>query len=175
MSKQDDKSWTSFQAHFIEAKADLRERQQTSLQGGYRTNNLVGIEEAFANFAQETAEDRAEVTSLADANIHLATQVAKQANHISTKYAAMDTMTKLVQQLQGEIKTLKTEQVGQSTKKPDSLSYKKENWRINKYCWTHGVVRRDGEACKYKSGGHKDKATSLNRVGGSTRGIPEGA
>ena len=41
---QDDKSWTTFQAHFIEAQADLRERQQTSRQGGYGANNLVGIE-----------------------------------------------------------------------------------------------------------------------------------
>ena len=32
---QDDKSWTTFQDHFIEAQADLRERQQTSRQGGY--------------------------------------------------------------------------------------------------------------------------------------------
>ena len=41
---QDDKSWTTFQDNFIEAQADLRERQQTSRQGGYRANNLVGIE-----------------------------------------------------------------------------------------------------------------------------------
>ena len=30
----------------------------------------------------------------------------------------------------------------------------------------------DGEEFKYKSGGHKDKVTSFNRMGGSTRGIP---
>ena len=32
--KQDEKSWTAFKDHFIEAQADLIERQQTSIQGG---------------------------------------------------------------------------------------------------------------------------------------------
>ena len=67
------KSWASFQAHFIEAQADLRKRHQTSLQGGYRANNLVGMEEAFANLSQATSEDRAAVTYLTDANMNLAT------------------------------------------------------------------------------------------------------
>ena len=43
---QDGKFWTTFQAHFIEAQSDLRERQKTSRQGGYGANNLVGIKEA---------------------------------------------------------------------------------------------------------------------------------
>ena len=94
---------------------------------------------------------------------------------MGTKDIAMETITKLIQQLQGEIKTLNTKQAGQSTKKPDSASYNKGNLWSNKHCWTHGLGRNDVEACKYKSGGHKYKATSLNRMGGSTRFIPEGA
>ena len=38
-----EKSWTIFQSHFIESQDDLRERHQTSCQGGYGANNLVGI------------------------------------------------------------------------------------------------------------------------------------
>ena len=68
---QDDKSWTYFQYHFIESQADLRERHKTSRQGGYGAKNLVGIEEAFANLAQATAEDRAEVNNLNYSNNHL--------------------------------------------------------------------------------------------------------
>ena len=41
---QDDKYWITFQVHCIESQVELRERQQTSRQGGYRANNLVGIE-----------------------------------------------------------------------------------------------------------------------------------
>ena len=57
--------------------------------GGYRAKNLVGIKETFSNISQETAEDRAEVTNLTDANIHFATNVSEQANHMATKVAAM--------------------------------------------------------------------------------------
>ena len=41
---QTKKSWKSFQYHFILVQADIRERQQTSIQGGYGSNNLVWIE-----------------------------------------------------------------------------------------------------------------------------------
>ena len=129
---QDDKSWTTFQDHFIEAQADLRESPQTSCQDGYRANNLVGIEEAFANLAQATA-----VTNLTDANRHLETQEAAQAINMATKDPAMETMSNLIQQLQGEIKTLKSKQSGHSTKKTNSSiyssSYKKGYWWISKY------------------------------------------
>ena len=103
-------------------------------QGGYRVNNLVGINEAFANLDQATAEDRAAVNNLTDANTHLAIQVSKEANHMANKDTNIETMTKLIQQIQGEIKTLKTKQAGKITKIPDSSSYKKENWWRNIYC-----------------------------------------
>ena len=73
-NNQDEKSCTTFQAHLIEAQENLRERQKTSRQGGYGSNNLVGIQEAFTILAQATAEDRAAVTNLTDANRHLAAQ-----------------------------------------------------------------------------------------------------
>ena len=59
------------------------------------------IKEDFTNLAQATAEDRASVTNLTDANRHPATQVAAQANNMTTKDSAMETMQKIIQQLQG--------------------------------------------------------------------------
>ena len=96
---QDDKSWTSFQAHFIKAHADIRERQKISRQGGYGANNLVGIKEAFANLAQATVVDRAGVTNLTDSNKNLVNQVAEQANHMATNDVSIDTMQKLIQKI----------------------------------------------------------------------------
>ena len=61
----------------------------------------MGIEESFSNLAQATADDRVAVTILTDANIHLETQVASQANNMATKDAAMDTVQNIIQQLQG--------------------------------------------------------------------------
>ena len=100
------------------------------------------IKEAFANLSQETVEDRATVTTLTDANIHLATQVAAQANIVATKDVAMETMSKLIQKLQGGIKTLKSKQSGHSTKKTNPSGYKKGNWWSGKYCWTHVLYVR---------------------------------
>ena len=69
----------------------------------------MGIEEAFANLAQATEEDRAAVTNLPDSNRHLATQVNDQANHMATKYNAMETMTKLIQKIHGQINIERTQ------------------------------------------------------------------
>ena len=172
---QDYKSWISFQACFIEAQADLRERQQTSRQGVYRANNLVGIKKAFVNLSQAAPEDRVVVTNLTDANKHLANQVANQANHMATKYSAVDTMQKLIQKLQGGIKTLTTRQAGQSTKNTGSSGYKKRIWWTSPCCWTHGAVGHKVIDCKLKAEGRNYKSTASNRMDGNTRGLPESA
>ena len=64
---------------------------------------------------------------------------------MATKDAAIEIMKKLIQKLQGDIKTLKTRRLGQSTKKTDSSRYKKGSWRSNSYFWTHGFDSHDGE------------------------------
>ena len=85
----------------------------------------------------------------------------------------MTKMQKTISQLQGGIKTLKSKLSGQATKKPDTSGYKKCNWCSNPYCWTHGVSSHDGEACFKKLDSHKEKATSLNMINGSKKGVPE--
>ena len=88
----------------------------------------MGIKEAFENLTQSMVEDRTEVTNLTDANRHLATQVCAQSNNMTTKDAAIEIMSKLMQQLQGEIKTLKSKQAIQTTSKTNPSSYNKVNW-----------------------------------------------
>ena len=68
---------------------------------------LFGIEEALANLAQATAEDRATVTNLTDSKMNLTKQVVYHANHMATEDAAMATIQKTIRKLQGEINTLK--------------------------------------------------------------------
>ena len=63
--------------------------------------------------------------------MNLATQVADQANPMDTKDISVATMQKLINQLQGEIKTLKTKQSGQVTKKPETSEYTRGNWWSN--------------------------------------------
>ena len=54
------------------------------------------IKKDFANLAQATAEDREAVNNLTEANRHLETQLATQANNMATKDATMDKMSKLI-------------------------------------------------------------------------------
>ena len=70
--------------------------------------------------------------------------MVKQSNRLATNDTAIETMQKLIQKLQGEIKTLKTSQEGHSNKKTISLGYKKWSLWSNPYFWTHGVGRNDG-------------------------------
>ena len=115
------------------------------------------------------------MTNLTDSNRYLEAQVAEQAKNMTTNYSAMETMQKIIQQLQGERKTLKSKKSGQSTNNANPSSYKKVNWWRIKYYWTYGIVGHNGDACLKKAHAHKDKATSLKRMGGITGGIPEEA
>ena len=90
--------------------------------GRLRIQHLVEIKEAFTNLAQLTAKDRAVVTNITDTNRHLAAHVVSQANNMTTKDAAMETMQNIILELHGELKILKAKQVGQSTKNTNHSS-----------------------------------------------------
>ena len=77
----------------------------------------MDIKEVFDNLAHATAEDRAAVTNPSAAIKHKENQVGKQTNDMATKYAAIETMQELIQELQGDIKTLTTRKSYQITKK----------------------------------------------------------
>ena len=59
--------------------------------------------------------------------------MAAQANNMTTKDTAMETMQKIILQLQGELKILKAKKSGQIMKNANLSSYKKGNWRRSKY------------------------------------------
>ena len=61
----------------------------------------MGIKESFTNLAHTTAEDRVAVTNLTDANRHLASQVAAQANNMADKDAVMETTKKIINNSRG--------------------------------------------------------------------------
>ena len=87
---EQEKTWTKFQAHFIEAQADLQELQKTLRKGRYHTgaaNNAMEISVEFSNLAQATAEDRANVTNLTMVNSTLTEQLALYTNRLSTNEA----------------------------------------------------------------------------------------
>ena len=158
---EQEKTWASFQAHFIEAQADLRELQQTSRQGGYHTrtaNNAMEMSVEFANLAHATAEDRVAVTNLTRENSTLTEQVALYANRISNKEADNIALQAYMRNLQGEIKNLKTKMyslkksrhsggAGAANKDNGRIApsrkregpYHHPTWWSTTYCWSHGA------------------------------------
>ena len=107
-----EKTWITFQAHFIEAQADLWERHKTSRQGEYHTgttDNAMEISMEFENLAQSMAEDRAVVINLNTANSNLIEQVALYVNRLSNKEAENMALHIAMKNLQGEVNNLKAE------------------------------------------------------------------
>ena len=111
--------------------------QQILHQDVCEDNNLVGIEESFVNLTQATADYRAAVTDLTDANMNLTTPVSEHANNMAIKDTEISIIQKTTSQLQGYIKTLKCKLSVQATKKLDTYGYKKVNWWIKLYLCMH--------------------------------------
>ena len=65
----------AFQDNFIKAHTYLCERQKTVQQDGYRSNNLVGIEEAFSKLAQFMEDYRAVVNNFTGARLENASSI----------------------------------------------------------------------------------------------------
>ena len=95
-------------------------------QGGYGANNLIEIENAFANLAQATADDRTSVINLTGPSMNLATQVDEYANHLAIKDYGMAALKN--SHIQRGINNLKRKLHSQHTKIPITTQKKTSNW-----------------------------------------------
>ena len=81
-------------------------------------------------------------------------------------------MMKTIQAMQKEIKALKEAKQKSSKsnakdKTPGKRSYTTRD-NTSEYCHTHGACAHPGKFCKRKQPGHKDEATFVDKMGGST-------
>jgi len=89
---------------------------------------------------------------------------APQVNAAAQHTDQVDQLTKLVSELQRDIRQLKP----RSTPSSSSTEFNPKTgkpWR--RYCHTHGCCNHWGRNCKNKASGHKDDATFRNRMGGN--------
>ena len=87
---------------------------------------------------------------------------APQVNAAAQHTDQVDQLTKLVSELQRDIRQLKP----RSTPSSSSTEFNPKTgkpWR--RYCHTHGCCNHWGRNCKNKASGHKDNATFRNRMG----------
>ena len=90
-------------------------------------------------------------------------------------------MLQLLNDMQKEMKSLKTEQTQTRLKKRKNQNDNgkpKQRWRANTscYCWSCGAGNHVSKNCKKKKEGHKDEASFKNRMNGCTdfcQGISE--
>ena len=141
-----DKTWTQFKTHFLEAQKDLRLQQQTTQQAGFHANfasthNANETATALANLAEATASDREAFAALVTTNSNLTKQLTE----------ALE-----------EIKKLKKRLNNRRAPEPN-----------NNYCWTHGYSvhkNHTSATCRNPAEGHQREATRDNPMGGSSQG-----
>ena len=83
-------------------------------QGDYEFNHMVIIKEAFTNLVQTTAEDRAEVMNITNANAMISTQLVEYENRLDLKGADILAITKNIDNLQSEVNNLKARSQNQN-------------------------------------------------------------
>ena len=141
-----DKTWTQFKTHFLEAQKDLRLQQQTTQQAGFHANfasthNANETATALANLAEATELDREAFAALVTTNSNLTKQLTE----------ALE-----------EIKKLKKRLNNRRAPEPN-----------NNYCWTHGYSvhkNHTSATCRNPAAGHQREATRDNPMGGSSQG-----
>ena len=170
----DNKTWTTFQAHFIHAQREYK-RARTVV-----TTSDLGFSSPAptANLAYCPPVDHDASPTFQDPQAYLqALQATHLANHVAPvpepepQANAVSSPSDLVmKELLETIKTLTTE-VAAVKSSTGKIKSKKKDKKGNGdlYCWTHGLCRHKGTDCNNKATGHKDDATFSDRKGGSVK------
>ena len=167
-----EKTWTNFQAHFIEAQAELKisnphiTSTETPASLGY-TDPRINVMESLLNdynlpntlYAPDPTTNPTPVppATLAPEPTPPPTQLANvAATSDNNQLRLLELLTKLEAKVDAKAKPGKTKD-------------KKKGKNIQSYCWTHGACSHVGKDCNKPATGHKQDATFINMMGGSTK------
>ena len=169
------KTWANFKQFFAAEYHDLKEQQKiyANQANFHSANATIDIAGALDNLAMAAMNDKDIVTQLTQTNATLTQSVKdlveqlKVANAMNTTLLAKIGSNTLTVPPRppttggGQPRPRKTRAEWLATLDPDG------------YCWTHGYRVTKGhnsEDCTGKLGGHQDKATRTNNLGGSQKG-----
>ena len=143
------KSWTSFQHHFVQVQDDYKRARPT---------------ETSFTLALSASEKFLEAPPASDCGAKTGSAPVQQ-----TKIADSATATLLKDFLQ-EFKELKTRQSTTDDNKGKEKEKNKDGKKKcpRKYCWTHGPCAHTSAECNKPNEGHKKEATFADMKGGST-------
>ena len=167
-----EKTWESFQEHFIEAQTTYKANRPTE------TSSTLGYspEQANAVIPSKTEEDLDAANAyIADleatvASTHQANQVSIPSTTSSTTNDTLQLLLTKIKDLEDEVKASKpNSNNGSGSEGNKKKKNKQKEKKDRKYCWTHGSCAHNGTECNNPSEGHKKEATFANMLGGSTK------
>ena len=192
---QDEKTWEQFKVHFREAHKTLRRTGALTIDETMNRDqvmNLVseGILHALQDYTPTTDNPMVSANpddhSIQQSIPELAPAESQTESMNSTvsdvtfhtlqqQMDLMKSMMTQMQNLQANAVTAPTHSSRRQYRRSRNSQQNISNPNQCKYCWTHGWCNHYGRDCRTKADGHQDAATRENRMGGSTRNIPDAA
>jgi hypothetical protein len=161
-----EKTWANFQTHFIDAQAELKISNPditsiaTPASLGYTDPHLNAMESLLNEYnatAPIYAPDPTNYPTPEPAPAQLANATTNDPNQLRL----IDMITKLEAKIDAKVDAKANTGKTKDNKKKGKL--------IQNYCWTHGACSHIGKDCNKPATGHKQDATFINMMNGSTK------
>ena len=157
-------TWETFKSHFRDAQKALRRTGALTVRDAINHAEIVdlvqqGVQMALADNSKAPASA-----------LTLETTPAESMNSMTSEIT-MQTLNKQMELLSQMMETMKTMNTLNNSKSGNRRTRRNPNQ--SKYCWTHGLCSHTGDKCRTPSDGHIPSATVDNRMGGSTKNVPD--
>ena len=158
----DQQTWAHFKTQFRQAHQELKE-----------SGDLTVRDSQFqsANIVQDVIDGVQAVLQAPDHNEPPPEVIQHMANNAANTQLMpqlMDQMAQLIQQMNSMQQQLDSQSSPISSVTQSSSSSRRHRTTTTHYCWSHGACAHTSTQCRSKKSGHKDVATFLNKLGGST-------
>ena len=166
-----DKTWTRFKTDFSLAHQELRENTTMGTLGG-QANNMARdteLSEAMANLATATAADRTTVSNLTATISQLTAELAATNAQLVAALATNTNLTATIGRGRGGGRG-RGRGGGRGGDIADPAFLSRVGGPTGRYyCWSCGdCCYHSSPRCRTKKTGHKDEATSANKMNGSS-------
>lgn len=180
----DDKTWSNFKSHMIDAQQDLRDTGDLIIKDAMDRDELVhvvteSIKDALDHKKEEDKENVVElqkinaVISKDKQTLELQLQeLKKQVQDLMSRTPLQPLQQWPQQQYQWNPNNQQGFYNQQHYHQPGGNRRDKNNRnKTNKYCWTHGACDHWGKHCYCKAAGHVDNASFKDVKNGNTNGV----
>jgi len=159
-----DKTWENFKQHFTAAQIKYKKARPTDTAGMHHyTNNTANIVQEVLQQLDTLPIYHTDTQNTT--NTHTAAAVTQQPSDIS---ALINAVNDLKNSMHTNIGHNNHPQNNTTTTQTQSRRPRNQ-FKNQKYCWTHGACNHTSKSCEQRAQGHKEDATFSNMLGGSTK------